>query len=158
MFLRYRAIAIITSLVLPSFMCAHAADNVLNKLSEGINNLPKNAQDLLKNEDKSKPQAADQGHGSANNANASTCATEKALKSWDGKTASTVRFVNASGKTLMTYWLNYKGKRVLYKTLAPGASEDQTTFVTHPWVVTTQDGACQGIYYPDAQLRVITLK
>lgn len=145
--------AVASTLVLSS-LSQQALANPLEQLGQSISAMQKKSNDA--DQDKNKAHAHEGGQG--NGGHASTCPTEKALRSWDGKTATTVRFVNDSGKPLMTFWLDYKGKRVPYQKLAPGASHDQPTFVTHPWVVTNQEGACLGIYYGDAQLRVITLK
>lgn len=148
-------IAAVASTMMLASLSQSAYANPLEQLSQSISSAQKSAKEMTQPSDKNKSQEHE-GHGKGSHGG--TCPTEKSLRSWDGKTATTVRFVNDSGKPLMTFWLDYKGKRVPYQKLAPGASHDQPTFVTHPWVVTNQEGACLGIYYGDAQLRVITLK
>ncbi len=59
-------------------------------------------------------------------------AEEKGIKSVTGDVAATIEFVNASGKTVKVYWLDYDGRRKLYQTLAAGDSYEQQTFLTHP--------------------------
>lgn len=40
------------------------------------------------------------------------------------------------------FWLNYQGKRVLYKVLAPRSACNQPTYLTHPWLVSSSSGTC----------------
>ena len=65
-------------------------------------------------------------------------------RSTEGSTISQIEFVNASGTTVDIYWLDYDGNRVLYTTLADGASYPQSTWLTHPWVAVDQAGNCLG--------------
>lgn len=51
-------------------------------------------------------------------------------------------FANHARGSVSIYWLDFKGERVLYNTLAPGESYSQQTFVTHPWVILDADGRC----------------
>ncbi len=88
---------------------------------------------------------------------ASACAEEKNLKSSSGASTN-IRFKNSSSALIRIYWLDHTGKRVEYINgrqaangnggLAAGGSFDQQTFVTHPWVITTANGDCLGIYTP----------
>lgn len=54
--------------------------------------------------------------------------------------------VNRSDRTLKLFWLDFDGNAQLYHTLGPGGRAQQSTFVGHTWMVTTQDGICIGIY------------
>ena len=47
-----------------------------------------------------------------------------------------VTFDNQSSKVARVYWINFNGDRELYKTLSPKETYTQSTFLTHPWVVT----------------------
>ena len=51
-------------------------------------------------------------------------------------------FANQTKQSVSIYWLDFKGERVWYNTLAPGESYSQQTYVTHPWVVIDADGKC----------------
>ena len=51
-------------------------------------------------------------------------------------------FANRTRGSVSIYWLDFKGERVWYNTLAPGESYSQQTFVTHPWVILDTDGRC----------------
>lgn len=42
---------------------------------------------------------------------------------------------NHGNRTLKLYWLDYAGKEVFYKDIAPNSSHVQPTFVTHPWCI-----------------------
>ena len=77
------------------------------------------------------------------------CGREDALRSVDGTRPTNVTFINQSGRRVRTYWLNYAGKRVFYRELGPGDSYTQQTYVTHPWVITSDgSGDCTALYQP----------
>ncbi len=78
------------------------------------------------------------------------CGEESALYSLNGNQATSIDFVNATTETVMLYWRDYSGNRVLYQIIAPGASYPQITFVTHPWVITDVNNRCTAIYEPVA--------
>lgn len=80
---------------------------------------------------------------------ATNCDQESSLKSDRVPTAAQVAFKNSSSGTINIYWLDFEGKRVSYKQdLAAGATHNQGTFVTHPWVITNDQDQCLGIYTP----------
>ena len=81
---------------------------------------------------------------------AQDCRQEPTLRSLDTRASTTIEFVNRGPSEVRTYWLNYEGTRVAYRTLAAGESYTQQTYVTHPWVVTDASGQCLGIYLPMA--------
>lgn len=87
---------------------------------------------------------------------ANSCAEESSLKSGSGPSTN-IKFKNSSSAQIRVYWLDGTGKRVEYINgqqakgnggLKAGASFDQQTYVTHPWVITTDNGNCLGIYTP----------
>lgn len=57
------------------------------------------------------------------------------LRSIPGTPATTIRFINNSGRPMDVNWINFKGKEVGYLKLAPGQAFNQTTGVSHSWVV-----------------------
>ncbi|PIR39186.1 MAG: hypothetical protein COV35_01330 [Alphaproteobacteria bacterium CG11_big_fil_rev_8_21_14_0_20_39_49] len=69
-------------------------------------------------------------------------------RSIEAKKASTINFINSSNDIRKIYWLDYKGKKVLYRVLKPGDTYTQRTFITHPWLVTDGQENKLGIYYP----------
>lgn len=88
------------------------------------------------------------------------CAREDAgARSGQSDQATTIRFVNDSGADKVVYWLNFDGLRVFYARLAPGESYDQQTFVSHPWVVTSDSyGTCEALWMPTPQPTVAQLR
>ena len=47
--------------------------------------------------------------------------------------------VNRLTYTLRLYWINFQGVRVLYGTIAPGSSFTQSSWLTHKWILTSND-------------------
>lgn len=86
----------------------------------------------------------------------SNACTITQTKSLEGKVRTNIRFVNKTSGTVKIYWLDYIGKRVLYKTLGAGASYVQQTWLTHPWVAINAAGACIGYVIAPKAEYVIT--
>ncbi len=81
-----------------------------------------------------------------------SCANEGGLASVNGLNPTTVYFLNKTANPLRIYWLDYGGVRRNYFDLPAQSGYNQSTFVTHPWVVTDANtSACLGIYMPDRQ-------
>lgn len=87
-----------------------------------------------------------------------TCPAESVSRSISGKVATRMTFKNRSPKKVKIYWLNYSGKRVFYRQLNPRAGYTQSTYVTHPWVITDASEKCLGVYYPDGQSRTVRIR
>ena len=87
------------------------------------------------------------------------CSGEGRIKSSTGASIY-MDFVNQRGSNMNVYWLDYNTGRVSYKpNLATGQTHNQQTFVTHPWLITDNTGACVGIYRPvTASKKTITFK
>ena len=87
------------------------------------------------------------------------CSGEGRIKSSTGASIY-MDFVNQRGSNMNVYWLDYNTGRVSYKpNLATGQTHNQQTFVTHPWLITDNTGACVGIYRPvTATKKTITFK
>ncbi len=75
-------------------------------------------------------------------ASAHAACNEQGLRSQKGDKPTTIEFINKSKRTVNVYWVDYKGKRVLYHTLRPGQRAGQDTYRTHPWIITTEKGKC----------------
>jgi von Hippel-Lindau disease tumor supressor len=85
-------------------------------------------------------------------------AEEIGIHSIDGNSSTAVEFVNNSKQTVKIYWLDYGGKRKLYKYLAVGESYIQQTYLTHPWLTTDiQDNALQ-LIFPDSHIKTVEIK
>ena len=76
------------------------------------------------------------------------CSLESSLMSLNSNVSTTVDFENQTAQTVLVYWLNFMGTRVLYYTLPPGMEYVQQTFVTHPWVITDSSNTCIEIFEP----------
>src|SRR5688572_2703332 len=61
---------------------------------------------------------------------------QKVAVSISGKIKTQINFVNDSGKIRKVYWLNYQGKREPWKVLKAGESNNISTYLTHPWLIT----------------------
>jgi hypothetical protein len=64
--------------------------------------------------------------------------------------ATSMNFVNHTGWTVNVYWLDYSGNAVFYKSLGGWQSFNQSTYVTHPWLLVRSDGHCIGVFYPSS--------
>jgi hypothetical protein len=84
-------------------------------------------------------------------------APEKDVKSISGDVATTMIFVNNSGEMVKVYWIDYHGKRKFYMALKDGESYQQPTYLTHPWLITDEDGNSWDIYFPDAEPRTVEI-
>lgn len=86
-----------------------------------------------------------------------SCSEESSSKSLQSTSSTSITFKNSTSSKIRIYWLDFNGKRVEYSKsghqassdggLEAGASYTQQTFVTHPWLITDDQGNCQGIYY-----------
>jgi hypothetical protein len=65
---------------------------------------------------------------------------DNVLRSSNGATRATIKFVNQSSSAVDIYWINYDGHRVLYyRALAGNSTWTADTFLTHPWLVIVSD-------------------
>jgi len=79
-------------------------------------------------------------------------------RSIESKRNTTLRFKNFSKEIRKIYWLDYEGEKVHYKTLYPDESYFQNTFMTHPWLVTDNQGRELGVYYPKNSISDVILE
>jgi hypothetical protein len=93
------------------------------------------------------------------------CNQEGTVKSLESSKAVQLEFTNNTSVPVAVYWLNFDGVReypfviegsgigVPYAVLAPGASYTQETFVTHPWLLESDDetATCYGIFLPGTE-------
>jgi hypothetical protein len=82
-----------------------------------------------------------------------TCkqAESQEIKSMKADEPASVTFQNSRSENVDVIWLNYQRAGQTYKTLGPGESYTQQTFMTHPWVfLDTVSKDCLGVYLPDA--------
>lgn len=72
------------------------------------------------------------------------------MRSRVSDTSLELAFVNETETRVTVYWIDFKGTRVFYNSLAPGESYTQQTYVTHPWIVDDDDGRCLELLVPNA--------
>ena len=90
-------------------------------------------------------------------AQTSECDREKSLRSLAGDQSTSISFTNDGGEPVRLYWLDYNGDRVPYETLAPGATVQRQTYVTHPWIVADTSDKCRAIYLPATEPRHVVV-
>lgn len=73
------------------------------------------------------------------------CLEEEATGSTQTGEAVSIRFSNESRTEVTIWWLDSRGKRVLYRRLGPLDSYVQPTFRKHAWVVADPTGKCIGL-------------
>ena len=76
------------------------------------------------------------------------CSERSKLRSQKGTEGTSIAFVNSSGKPRTLLWIDHDGELKSFATLQPGEQKQQKTYVTHPWVVATQNGECLQIVMP----------
>jgi len=57
-----------------------------------------------------------------------------------GQVATTMRFTNSLRFGIKVFWINFSGKETLYRTLRPGQTYVQHTYIGHKWVVRAAAG------------------
>jgi hypothetical protein len=85
------------------------------------------------------------------------CNAESVSISRSGEVATEIIFINQRNQPVEVYWLDYSGNRKFYSSIQPKKRLTQSTYVTHPWVVTDTQKNCLGVYYPDGQRRIVEL-
>jgi hypothetical protein len=86
------------------------------------------------------------------------CGQEKAIKSAESVTASSIEFLNSRSAAVKIYWLDFQGQRQLYATVLSGQTHKQGTFLTHPWVVTDTADVCLMISRPVQVSERVTIR
>jgi von Hippel-Lindau disease tumor supressor len=86
-------------------------------------------------------------------------AEERGIRSTKGNVdiKTSINFLNKGQQPIRVYWLNYKGKRVLYKELNSGENIEIQTFLTHPWLITDGNDNAKDIFFPDSKPRTIEI-
>ena len=82
----------------------------------------------------------------------------KGLKSEASTVESALTFVNKSGQPIRLFWLDYEGKRKLFKEIAPRERFEQKTFTGHAWVVTDKDENAWYVFRPTDKPETIEIE
>jgi hypothetical protein len=88
------------------------------------------------------------GHATYSFVQAQSALEEGRTRSHESKTTATLHFVNLTPKDLRLFWLDFNGKRRPYATIRAGGKVTQATFLTHPWLLTTQHGHGLAVFRP----------
>jgi type II secretory pathway pseudopilin PulG len=78
------------------------------------------------------------------------CQEEARLRSVESTDRASVTFMNSSSRAIKIFWLDYQGKRRFYHQLGPRANYRQTTYLSHPWVITDDQDKCLHVSLPAA--------
>lgn len=94
-----------------------------------------------------------------------SCSAESKERSIKGDTPVQISFraVGENDETqFKIYWLDYQGRRKFYKHIFAGDLFKQSTFMTHPWLVTAPVPGggedCVAIYLPKRNAQIIVLR
>jgi hypothetical protein len=95
----------------------------------------------------------------ADRLNPISCENEGTQRSLNSRNPTSIRVVNERKVPVNVYWINYQGQREHYFKLAPGKMRDQSTFSSHPWLITQdqEDQSCMGIFFPTDKPGLIIL-
>lgn len=69
-----------------------------------------------------------------------------------------ITFKNESKKDALIFWINFKGERILYKTLKPSGILDQKTYSQHVFLITDNQKSCKDVVIVDENRKVIQIK
>lgn len=79
---------------------------------------------------------------------------KQTIKSISENNEITIKFRNESDENLDYCWCDYEGVQQKYKTLHAHTSFNQTTMITHPWVIKKQNGNIPIAYFiPNSYLK-----
>jgi hypothetical protein len=81
---------------------------------------------------------------------------EGELRSYAGA-AVQVTFINQTRRTVRVYWLDYEGHRKPYGAILPGGRRQQSTFQTHPFVITDDQDRALEIYVAGNQSAIAVI-
>lgn len=78
----------------------------------------------------------------------SSCAEARRLHSLNSENPTTITFVNDSPAPRSIWWIDFDGGQKSYGEVDPGEQKTIETFLTHPWVVSNETGACVKVVVP----------
>jgi len=83
------------------------------------------------------------------------CLDMSSLRSATYHQVISLNFLNKTKASINIIWIDYDGLRKPYKTLAPNQSFTQSTYVSHPWLITDPSGKCLGAFVASESQDVI---
>lgn len=100
---------------------------------------------------------ASSGYGTAEPAGGPSCADEGFIRSIPSDRPASLVFRNNYRGTVIVNWIDFDGNRRFQTDIPPGGELRQPTVLDHPWLISTTQGECLGVYMPRAPARVVTI-
>ncbi|MCX6951363.1 MAG: hypothetical protein NTV51_04145, partial [Verrucomicrobia bacterium] len=88
---------------------------------------------------------------------ASPCAGEGTTRSRRSDEAVRLIIRNRATTAILTYWLDFEGKRRAYGGIDIGGLQGQDTYARHSWLLADRAGQCLAIIAPEADGAHVTL-
>ncbi|MBA5778876.1 hypothetical protein H2509_17250 [Stappia sp. F7233] len=86
-----------------------------------------------------------------------SCADEGYIRSVPSDRPATLVFRNNYRGTVIVNWIDYNGNRRFQTDIPPGGELRQPTVLDHPWLISTTQGECLGVYLPRSSSRTVTI-
>jgi Caspase domain/VHL beta domain len=86
------------------------------------------------------------------------CGDERKFKSIPTSTPIALRIQNQTDVPVSLIWIDFNGNRRPYKTVEPGGSFVQSTYIFHPWLLADAAGRCLSIAYPGQSLQNVVVR
>lgn len=83
------------------------------------------------------------------------CSNLSSLRSETYSQTILLNFLNKTKANINIIWIDYQGAPKLYRTLLPNQNFTQSTYVSHPWLITSAAGKCLGAFVASQSQRVI---
>jgi hypothetical protein len=77
-----------------------------------------------------------------------SCAEARHLHSLNSENPTSITFVNDTPEPRGIWWIDFNGGQKSYGEVDPGEQKTIETFLTHPWVVSNETGACVKVVVP----------
>jgi von Hippel-Lindau disease tumor suppressor protein len=83
------------------------------------------------------------------------CSDVSSLRSTTYHQVISLNFLNKTKASINIIWIDYEGLRKPYKALGPNQNFNQSTYVSHSWLVTDPSGKCLGAFVASESQEVI---
>jgi hypothetical protein len=79
------------------------------------------------------------------------CGQAGSIRAQTEEDPSEIEIANETSAAIQVHWIDHNGARERYGTLEPGESSAFETYRTHPWMITSDSGACIAVFLPDSR-------
>jgi von Hippel-Lindau disease tumor suppressor protein len=83
------------------------------------------------------------------------CSNLRNLRSANYNEPVLLNFMNKMKTSVHIIWIDYQGAPKLYRTLAPNQNFTQSTYVSHPWLITSAAGSCLGAFVASQSQKIL---